>query len=59
MAWKAEVVQTVQRLINAVMAEYVTELNRALGSAEGRMYGIDASAFMRQYDTLWQAKLLL
>jgi hypothetical protein len=48
-----------QRVLTQVMADYVTELNRALTSASGRMYGVDASTFMRQYDTLWQAKLSL
>jgi hypothetical protein len=45
-----------QRIIDQVMADYVTELNRALALGAGKMYGVDASAFMRQYDQLWQAK---
>lgn len=46
-----------QRVIDQVMADYVTELNRALASGAGQMYGVDAPTFMRQYGQLWQAKL--
>lgn len=48
------------RLIDQVLADYVTELNRALSSADPRsLYGIDASSFMWQYDALWKIKLSL
>ena len=50
---------TARRLIDLVMTDYVTQLNRALSTASTHLYGTDASSFMRQYDTLWQAKLLL
>jgi hypothetical protein len=45
-----------QRIIDQVMADYVTELNRALASGAGQMYGVDASTFMSHYDQLGQAK---
>lgn len=48
-----------QEILTLVLSDYVTELNRALASGEGRMYGIDGTTFMRQYDKLWQAKLSL
>ena len=48
-----------RRLIETVMRDYATELERALADRSSSLYGQDAAAFMRQYDTLWQAKLML
>ena len=48
-----------QRVIDEVLADYVTELNRALAEGSKNMWGVDAGAFLRQYATLWQAKLSL
>jgi hypothetical protein len=48
-----------QRVIDQVLADYVTELNRTLAAAGTTMYAIDAATFMQQYAVLWQAKLTL
>jgi excisionase family DNA binding protein len=45
-------------IIDAVIADFIAELNRAL-MASGGPYGLDGAAFMRCYDALWTAKLNL
>jgi hypothetical protein len=48
-----------QQILTRVLADYVTELNRALATTEGLMYGVDGTTFMRQYEEIWRTKLSL
>ena len=50
---------TARRIVDLVMRDYVGELDRALTSEDGHLFGQDAHAFMRQYDELWRMKLSL
>ena len=51
--------ETARRMLDTAMADYASELARALADGSGHLYGQSATEFMRQYDTLWRAKLLL
>ena len=48
-----------KQILTQVQADYVAELNRSPASDSGRMYGVDSSSFMRQYDALWAARTSL
>jgi hypothetical protein len=48
-----------RQIVDLVMGDYVTELNRALAAGRDRLYGQEAPTFMRQYGELWRLKLSL
>ena len=48
-----------QEILSLVQADYVDELNRALANGQAHPYGIDADAFLRQYEAIGEAKKAL